>query len=81
MLVETTRCPGTSTDSRGSHTSTIRVHGVLYNGTSPSTMRRSLESIISMIQEALDGKDLRPMGFLGMDRLMGAGAVVLPIVD
>ncbi|KAH7908639.1 Metallo-dependent phosphatase-like protein [Hygrophoropsis aurantiaca] len=33
--------------------------------TSPSTRRRSLESTISMIQEALDGKDLEGHGFHG----------------
>ncbi|KAG2071431.1 hypothetical protein BDR04DRAFT_1154341 [Suillus decipiens] len=33
--------------------------------TSPSTRRRSLESTISMIQEALDGKDLETRGLPG----------------
>jgi len=40
--------------------------------TSPSTRRRSLESTISMIQEALDGKDLEAMAMAGEE--VGAGA-------
>lgn len=42
--------------------------------TSPSTRRRSLESTISMIQEALDGKDLEAMMGEGGEGT-GAGAV------
>jgi serine/threonine-protein phosphatase 2B catalytic subunit len=51
--------------------------------TSPSTRRRSLESTISMIQEALDGKDLEAManegtgtgegGYFGGGELKGSG--------
>ena len=40
--------------------------------TSPSTRRRSLESTISMIQEALDGKDLEAMALASEG--VGAGA-------
>ncbi|KAG1760193.1 Metallo-dependent phosphatase-like protein [Suillus occidentalis] len=41
--------------------------------TSPSTRRRSLESTISMIQEALDGKDLETHGLPGNGSSYGGG--------
>lgn len=41
--------------------------------TSPSTRRRSLESTISMIQEALDGKDLETHGLPGNGSPYGGG--------
>jgi serine/threonine-protein phosphatase 2B catalytic subunit len=41
--------------------------------TSPSTRRRSLESTISMIQEALDGKDLEAMANEGTGTGTGEG--------
>ncbi|KAG2367192.1 Metallo-dependent phosphatase-like protein [Suillus spraguei] len=41
--------------------------------TSPSTRRRSLESTISMIQEALDGKDLETRGLPGNGSSYGGG--------
>ncbi|KAH7924364.1 Metallo-dependent phosphatase [Leucogyrophana mollusca] len=40
--------------------------------TSPSTRRRSLESTISMIQEALDGKDLETQSFAGNGAVRGS---------
>ncbi|KAG1887673.1 Metallo-dependent phosphatase-like protein [Suillus subluteus] len=42
--------------------------------TSPSTRRRSLESTISMIQEALDGKDLETRGLPGNGSSYGGGS-------
>ena len=38
---------------------------------SPSTRRRSLESTVSVIQEALDGKDLEAMAGEGMGAVVG----------